>query len=97
MRRCWSKSSRLQLCKMNNSRDRTHSMTIVNNTTLNTGNLLGADFRCSHYKQKINNYVGHMLFSLNVVIISLIYISNHHVLHIKYIYIIIIIFRLFKN
>lgn len=41
MGRCWSKCTKWQLCRINNSRDLMQSMmTIVNNTALNTGNLV---------------------------------------------------------
>lgn len=36
--RCWPKSTKLQLGRMNKPRDPTHSvMSVVNNTVLNTG------------------------------------------------------------
>lgn len=39
--RCWFKGTQLKLCRMNKTRDLMHSMrTRVNNTVLNTGNLL---------------------------------------------------------
>ena len=41
MERRWSMGTKLQLCKMNKSRDLVYSMlTIVYDTRLNTGNLL---------------------------------------------------------
>ena len=41
MGRCWSKSTKLQLRRMNKPRDLMYSvMTIVNNIVLHTGNLL---------------------------------------------------------
>ena len=41
MGRCWSKGTTLEFHRMNMSRDLMYSvMTIVNNTVLNTGNLL---------------------------------------------------------
>ena len=41
MGRCWFKSTKLQLCKMEKPRDLMYSMMCtVNNTTLNTENLL---------------------------------------------------------
>ena len=41
MGKCWSKDTKLQLCRINKSRDLMYSMmTAVNNTVLNTGNLL---------------------------------------------------------
>ena len=39
--RCWSKSTKLQLCRMNKCRDSMYGMmTILNDTVLYTGNLL---------------------------------------------------------
>ena len=41
MRRCLPKGTKLQLCRMNTSRDLMYrNVIIVNNTVLNTGNLL---------------------------------------------------------
>ena len=40
MRKCWSKSTKLQLCRMNKPNERSNIMTIVNNTVLNTENML---------------------------------------------------------
>lgn len=41
MGRCWSKSTKLQLYRIKKSRDSMYNMiSIVNNTILNTGNLL---------------------------------------------------------
>lgn len=40
MGRYWSKDTKLQLCRINKSADLIYNITIVNNTVVNTENLL---------------------------------------------------------
>lgn len=54
-------------------------MTIVNSTVLNIEKMLRVDFRCSHHTEKLTQ-------GMIAVIISLcIDISNHPIVHLKYI------------
>lgn len=53
MGKCWSKGTKLQLCRMNMSRGLMYSpMAILNNTVLNTGNnAKRVEFRCLHHRK----------------------------------------------
>lgn len=93
MGRCWSNGAKLQLCRMNKSRDLRYSMTtIVNNAILSTRNLLRVDFRCFHYTHAKVTVWDDMLISLTVVIISLCIGLSNHVVYLKY-----VLFFVLKN
>lgn len=85
----WAKSTKAQLCMINNMRELLLKVGgTINKIILNTGYMLRVDFRCSHQTHKkkwLTTWGNVMLIGLTVAITSLcICISNHQVVHLKY-------------
>lgn len=86
-----------RLLRWINSGDLMYSMvSVVNNTVLYTWKLLRVDLKCSH-NTKSGNYVRFMLITSIVAIISVrLCISNHHIVHFKYVQFLFVSYTLIK-